>query len=304
MHERGLVAWGFLPMLIGAVALVVLRRPAEVPITSLGGEPASTAAESLDAREQASTDGYLGVIIAGHTADLGAEIGGSVVRVFVREGARVKEGDALVYIDPSTANSETRMAEAELAQQMSVVARAEAEHAQASDLLARLVAAGSGIPEQTLVAARSRELSARAELAEARAGIDVGKARIHREQARMRKHLISAPFAGTVVMLGVDPGDVVRTGQVVARVISEDQAVRFAVPPGTEALTTVGAPVRVRLPSTGAEASGAVTEVLPEVDAASGLVFVRARLLLDPTAAQTFVAGSSVRVVQSAGKAP
>lgn len=302
MQERWFVALGFVPMLIGAVALVLLRRPSETPVQAIGNDAPRIAERTPDGLGVARVepDGYLGVIVAGHTADLGAEIGGSVVRVFVREGARVKADESLVYIDPSAANSEAQMAEAELAQQASVVIRAQAEHAEASDLLARLIASGSGIPEHTLVAARSREASARAALDAARAGIDVGKARIHREQARMRKHLISAPFAGTVVMLGVDPGDIVRAGQAVARVISDDQAVRFAVPPDSQALTKVGAAVRVRVPNTDLVASGVVTEVLPEVDAASGLVFVRARLLADETAAPVLVAGSSVRVVAAA----
>jgi RND family efflux transporter MFP subunit len=305
MQERWFVTLGFAPMLIGVVALVLLHRPPETRVSLPQPSAADGGQRGAQGRKgQDSQEGHLGVIVAGHTADLGAEIGGSVVRVFVREGARVQTGDALVYIDPAAASSDARMAQAELAQQMSAVSRAEAEYNEASDLLARLTAAGSGISEQTLVAARTREATARAALGEARAGIDVGKARIHREEALVRKHLISAPFAGTVVMLGVDPGDVVAAGQVVARVISDEHDVRFAVPASTSALTKIGARVRVRLQAHAGDATqaaiGAVTDVLPEVDAASGLVFVRARLELDDAQARTFVAGSAVQVTAEA----
>jgi RND family efflux transporter MFP subunit len=312
MQERWFVTLGFMPMLIGVLALVLLRRPAEtrMPVPLSAANEASRRKPVVDGAAAPSDEGFLGVVVAGHTADLGAQIGGSVVRVFVREGARVQAGEALVYIDPVTANSDARMAEAELAQQMSVVARAEAEHAQASDLLARLIAAGSGIPEQTVVTARAREAGSRAALDEALAGIDVGKARIHREQARIRKHTITAPFSGTVVMLGVDPGDVVSAGQLVARVISEEHDVRFAVPPSARSLAQVGAVVAVRLSGRagqdvgGLAASGVVTELLPEVDAASGLLFVRARLELGAALAGAFVAGTTVRVSAVPGAKP
>jgi RND family efflux transporter MFP subunit len=295
MQERWFVTLGFVPMLVGIAALVLLRRP-EAATAKLPTQPGSPVAALAPALLPVAGESHLGVIIAGHTADLGAEIGGSVVRVFVREGARVHEGDPLVYIDPATASSEARMAEAELAQQMSAVARAQADYDEASDLLVRLVAAGSGIPAQTIVAARSREASARAAMAEARAGIDVGKARINREEARIRKHMIAAPFTGVVVMLGVDPGDVVSAGQVVARVISEDHDVRFAVPAAARAFTTQGARISIRVPGTQVLAQGLVTDVMPEVDAASGMVFVRARLDLDAARDSAIVAGTSVQV--------
>lgn len=294
MQERWFVMLGFVPMLAGLFALGVLRRPEAAPVRA----QAPLATRDLAARpalRSTDEDQLLGVIVAGHTADLGAEISGSVVKVFVREGARVREGEPLVYIDPAAASSEARMAEAELAQQMSERARAEAEHGEASDLLARLLSVGSGIPDQTIVAARAREATTRAALEQARAGIDVGKARIVREQARVKKHFIAAPFAGVVVMLGVDPGDVVGLGQVVARVISEDHEVRFAVPANMRTSATQGARVSVTVPGTSAIAHGQVTDVLPEVDAASGMVFARAKLE-GAFGEATRVAGTSVRV--------
>jgi multidrug efflux pump subunit AcrA (membrane-fusion protein) len=119
---------------------------------------------------------------------------------------------------------------------------------------------------------------------------------MHREQSRVRKHLITAPFSGVVVMLGVDPGDVVAGGQVVARVISEDQGVRFAVPPAMRASARPGAAVSVVVPGVSQVVRGQVTDVLPEVDAASGMVFSRARLDTALPSDLPLVAGTSVRV--------
>jgi multidrug efflux pump subunit AcrA (membrane-fusion protein) len=127
MQERSYVALGFVPMVVGLVALGVMRRPEAVVARASIAAVSDASAEDVDSLDDAA-DTMLGVIVAGHTADLGAEIGGSVVKVFVREGARVREGDPLVYIDSAAATSEARMAQAELAQQMSALSRARADH--------------------------------------------------------------------------------------------------------------------------------------------------------------------------------
>mgnify|MGYP005815037153 CR=1 FL=1 len=280
-QERWFLTFGFLPMLVGAAALVLLRRPTAIHADQETEKPSrieASAAGTAVSASQADDSGYLGVIAAEHTADLGAQLGGSVVKVFVREGARVKAGEPLLHIDPSGASGDARMAQAELLQQRSVVARAQAEYEEAQDLLDRLTAAGSGVSAQMLVAAKARAASARAAYQEAQAGIDVGKARIERERLRVSKHLITAPFDGVVVALRVDPGDVVSPGQTLARVIGGDTYVRFAVPPEAIVTTQRDARLAVREPLSSRSVSAVVTDVLPEVDAASGLVFVRARL--------------------------
>jgi multidrug efflux pump subunit AcrA (membrane-fusion protein) len=300
MQERWFVGLGFLPMVAGAVALLLLRRPAATQ-ASRGPEPLAAApAPSRILGSQSPgrvVESYLGVVVAGHTADLGAELGGSVVRVLVHEGEAVHAGDPLVYIDPEAASSEAHVAEAELERQLSVVARAQAQYDEASDILSRVLTLGKGVADQTVVAARARAASTAAALAEARAGLDVGKARIRREQGKVRKHLISAPFAGIVVALRVDPGDVVAPGQVVARVISEDTYLRFAVPAEATAVQKIGARVQARRAGQTGGPIAIVTDVLPEVDAASGLVFVRAQLPLESAAAKASLVGTRVVVV-------
>jgi RND family efflux transporter MFP subunit len=296
-QERWFLTLGFLPMLVGAVALVLLRRPTEsYANTTAGASGQKPRAGETSAAATGAGQHYLGVIAAEHTADLGAELGGSVVKVFVREGARVKAGDPLLHIDPAAASGDARMAQAELVQQRSVVLRAQAEYEEAQDLLERLTVAGSGVSAQMLVAAKSRAASARAAYEEAQAGIDVGKARIERERWRVSKHLITAPFDGVVVAFRVDPGDVVLPGQMLARVIGGDTYVRFAVPPSDTSTISEGAPLEVREPASKLSAAAVVTDLLPEVDAASGLVFVRARLASAGEPAKSPVPGTRVEV--------
>jgi multidrug efflux pump subunit AcrA (membrane-fusion protein) len=170
-----------------------------------------------------------------------------------------------------------RLAQARLEQQRSAVERANAELSEATDLLTRLRSITDGVSERDLVAVKTREQKARAAVSEAKAGLGMTEAELGRQRTRSDKLVIRAPFEGMVVALYADPGDVVGPGQVVARVITEDFYVRFAMPPDDTSARAPGLDLAVRLP-TGVSLSAQVTDVQPEVDAAAQLVFARARI--------------------------
>ena len=114
-----------LPMLFGAVWLVGLRRPEG------SNEPArahAAAARAVSASAADHEDGaWLGVIVAGYSTDVGAEVSGSVHEVWVTVGAHVKAGAQLLRIDASATDGDLRAARAKLEQQRSAVERAEAD---------------------------------------------------------------------------------------------------------------------------------------------------------------------------------
>ena len=193
-----------------------------------------------------------------------------------------------------------RAARAKLEQQRSAVARAAAELTEASDLVTRLEAVQSGVSDRQMLAARAREQQAQAALHEAQAGIGVHEADVGQQVSRSQKFVIRAPFDGIVVERFVDPGALVLPGQVVARVINGDYYVRFAMPPDATRAQLVGQRVRVELGER--ELGGAVSDVQPEVDSASQLVFARAKL--DATAdAAAIIPGARVRVCASCARA-
>jgi len=279
-----------------------LRRPPLTTELETQG-PAVDAAAKLD--EQLEVAPYPGVIVSGYTADVGAEIAGGVLEVMARTGVRVHAGDALLRIDPKTAGDEVRVAQARLEQQRSSVQRATAELDEASDFLTRLRSITDGVSQRDLVAAQAREQKARAAVAEAKAGLGMTEAELGRQRTRSDKHVIRAPFEGVVVALYVDPGDVVGPGQVVARVITEDFYVRFAMPPDDTSARARGLDLDVRLP-TGVMLTARVTDVQPEVDAAAQLVFARA--LIDrngPAGSIDLTTGTQVQVrLAAAAHAP
>jgi RND family efflux transporter MFP subunit len=296
MGEGRIMVLALLPLLAGGAWLLSLREPATLPVQNARGSVASTPTTAAAAAATVTASDYLGVIVAGYSAEVGTEVGGSVEDVSVLVGSRVKQGDPLLRVAPGVAGDGVRAARAKLEQQRSAVMRAEAELAEAGDLLSRLQSIQAGVSERQLVAARTREQQARAALDQAKAGISVTEADVGQELTRSGKHTIRAPFDGVVVARFVDPGALVMPGQVVARVITEDYFVRYALPPEAARAQHVGSTVTVELIGARAPLRGEVSDVQPEVDSAAQLVFARARLAVDPADAASVIPGMRVRV--------
>jgi RND family efflux transporter MFP subunit len=292
MSENQILVLATLPMAIGAAWLVALRRPE--PVHAAVAHGIETAHERAEHAVASADEGWLGVIVSGYSADVGAEVGGTVSETWVTVGARVKAGAPLLRIDESASAEDVHAARAKLEQQRSLVARAEAELAEASDLVARLEAVPSGVSDRQMLAARTREQQCVAALREAQAGIGVHQADVGQQLNRSQKHVIRAPFDGIAVERFVDPGALVVPGQVVARIINGDYYVRFAMSPLAARSQAVGQSVRVELD--GRVIDGVVSDIQPEVDGASQLVFARAKLAVEKQDEATVIPGARVRV--------
>jgi RND family efflux transporter MFP subunit len=292
MTEARILVLATLPIAIGAAWLVGLRRPQ--PLRAATGHGVASWHEQAGHAASIADEGWLGVIVSGYSADVGAEVGGAVSETWIKVGARVKAGSPLLRIDESASAEDVRAARAKLEQQRSLVARAEAELAEASDLVARLAAVPSGVSDRQMLAARTREQQAKAALREAQAGIGVHQADVGQQLNRSQKHVIRAPFDGIAVERFVDPGALVVPGQVVARIINGDYYVRFAMSPLAARGQAVGQSVRVELDGRAIDA--VVSDIQPEVDGASQLVFARARLDVGQQDAAAVIPGARVRV--------
>lgn len=293
MKERSIVVLGTLPLLAGAVLLLGLRR-SEVPAPAAVGSPAPQDSPAPLARRPAG--GYPGVIVAGHTAEFGAEFPGEVTHVWGEPGQRVKAGDRLVQLDPSTAAGAEKVVKAQLQQQASGVERAQAELNEARDLLRRMQEVPEGVSDRALVSAQTRRDAAKAALAEARAALSMQRAKLGQQRTQTRKHLVTAPFDGIVVSVQVDPGDTVAPGAVLARMITDDLYVRFALPPAEVPAQMEGQAVKVSGASLDAPLAATVSDVQPEVDVSAQLVFARARLGQDAAALGSLISGMRVEV--------
>jgi len=297
MSEGRILILGVIPLLAGALWLVGLRRSDAPPPPRTRARPASLPVGVAEAaRSTRPEQGFLGVVVAGYSADVGAEVSGGVTEVLASVGARVKQGDVLLRVDPGVASDDLRASRARLDQQRSEITSAESELAEASDLVKRLESMAAGVSDRQLVAARAREQQARAAVAQARAGLSVQQAALGQQVTRTGKHTIRAPFDGIVVERFVDPGGLVVPGQVVARVITDDYYVRFAVPPEAARGRHPGEHVRVDLPGGAEPVHGVVSDLQPEVDSAAQFVFARARLEVTDLTRRVVLPGVRVRV--------
>ena len=304
MREGWLITLGTAPMIVGFVFLLLVR-----PVTSSDARMRSDGAApgSLDAvlsPSAGATRTYTGVIVAGYAADVGAEFGGTVAEVLVQNGHSVKLGEPLLRIDQSGAAGAVVIAQAQVGQQQSQLARAQAELNEAQDGLRRLEQIQGGVSEGALVTARARVQTAQANLTGGEAAVRVANAELGQHKLRSQKQIIRAPFSGRLVERFVDPGNVVGPGQVVARVITDQLFVRFALPPHDALGKLVGTAVRVKLAGAPGSMSATVTDLQPEVEPASQLLFARAKL--DDEEQARVMAGARVDVVMPivVGSAP
>ncbi|MET0283396.1 MAG: efflux RND transporter periplasmic adaptor subunit [Polyangiales bacterium] len=270
MSDRTVIALATVPMISGALLLVALQRVPPVRVNASANKASLT--HATEGAVEAAP--WLGVVVAGHTAELATENEGRVDQVLVSAGARVKKGQPILQVDLGDASHAEALADAELGQRRSEVARAEATYEDARAKRERLEQGGSWISARELEAARAEERAAKADVRSARAGVSAGRARQAQSKLRARRYTLEAPFDGVLVSCDVDPGDSVNAGQVLARVITDDRQVRFAFPrdqlPPNEDME-----VLLTLPTGVAKAK--VESIQPEVDPAAQLIFAIAK---------------------------
>jgi multidrug efflux pump subunit AcrA (membrane-fusion protein) len=297
MTDRWLLAGAGVPMLSGIAMVALLQRSPAVPPSASG--PAGLAKNTVAAQLIDSTERpWIGVVVAGTAAELAADADGHVTAVFVQNGARVAPGDKLLQLDEAESSSMVGIASAELGQRRSEFARAQASAEAAHAQLERLRAGAAWLSKQELESAASQARLADAELRAARAGVSMGRAQVSQQRLRRERRVLTAPFAGTVATLDVDPGDSVLAGQVVLRILSDDRQVRFAFPPGE----LVQRQVAITLQGTELAVEADVTALRPEIDPSAQLVFATAALPARLPDAARWIPGAPVRV--SRGLAP
>ncbi len=202
------------------------------------------------------------------SAELRAQVGGQVAKLYVAEGASVSAGSPILAIAPERYRLALQSAEARLEQ-------AQAQYANDSLTLARsrpLVATG-GIGPQAFDDLKTRTALSRASLDQARAARDLARRDV--EDAS-----VLAPFAGRFAERRVNVGDYVGVGDplgTLADVSTLELTFRL---PETEAIGVhQGDSVRFGATAVpGREFGAAVFYVSPVVDPATRTVTVKARV--------------------------
>jgi membrane fusion protein, multidrug efflux system len=228
---------------------------------------------------QAEPDaGFIGVVVAGESVELGPQAEARVEEVLVRTGQDIRKGDPLARLDVRAAEHELAAARAALVDARRRLGRRQR--------LARGDRGGAVTVEELDSARRevAQESGRVAQLRDARA-----------------QALLRAPFDGVVVDVYLAPGALAGPSRPVARLVGRAAPrVRFAVPEDRARGVDLGRAVDVRLRGADQPLRGRVTGVEPEIDTSSRMIYAAAALdSLEPDA-QSLSTGLIARVFLTA----
>lgn len=288
-----LAAAAIVAILMAAWAVAALRGP---------GLPGYEIAEGPLVQDVVAT----GRVAAPSRVEVGAEIAGLVLERRVTDGDRVAPGDVLVVLrarDLEAKRDEARAAlaalrqadrpeaQARLREARASLAQAERDYARRRELGAKQLVARESVEQsaQAVVAARAAAEQARVAAEALTGGARETQLReqLAGAEAALERAVVRATVAGTVLTRQVEPGDVVRAGDVLMEIARDapgevlvpmDEKHLSLVRPGQQATCIADAyPDR--------PFAATVFHVAPGVDPARGTVDVRLRI--DPKA--TFV---------------
>jgi membrane fusion protein (multidrug efflux system) len=201
-----------------------------------------------------NTVNAVGALIAEDSVVLRPEIDGRIDRLLFKEGQPVKKGAVLVVLDSAAQRARVAAAQAELK-------LAESRYKRSEELVAQ-------------------NFISRQALDEARANLDILRARRQQEQVALDKTVIRAPFAGVAGLRQVSPGASVEQGADLVRLDALDTLkLEVPVPETYLPLVRIGLPITLTIDALpGQVFSGKVHAIDPVVDPVSRNVRVRARI--------------------------
>ncbi|HLT43515.1 MAG TPA: efflux RND transporter periplasmic adaptor subunit [Luteimonas sp.] len=168
----------------------------------------TTTVEQGDIRVAISATGTLSAI---STVTIGSQVSGQVTDVLVDFNDKVRKGDVLARIDPSSyeaqieqGNAQVESARAQLRQAQAALRNAEADYRRKADLGERELVARSDVD-----LARAARDQAQAQVNAAQAQIRQQAASIRNTRVNLDRTVIRSPVDGVVITRSVEPGQTV-----------------------------------------------------------------------------------------------
>ena len=196
----------------------------------------------------------VGALIAEDSVVVRPEIDGRIDKLLFKEGQPVKKGAVLVVLDSAAQRARLAAAQADLQ-------LAESRYKRSEELVAK-----NFISKQALD--------------EARANLDILRARRLQEQVALDKTVIRAPFSAVVGLRQVSPGAYINKGDDIIRLDAlGNLKLEVPVPETFLSLVRIGLPITLTVDALpGQTFSGTVHAIDPVVDPVSRNVRVRARI--------------------------
>ncbi len=255
--------------------------------------PTEPAVERIAAASAARSTGYLGVLVPRQSAVVAAAASGRLEAVWVRPGDRLRQGAPIARLDAASLGRELDQARASLGEAQAAERQAGLALADAESRQKRRLSIPESFSKEDLAQAEIQKQQAEAALESSRARVTGQRARVRQMEIAVGESEIRAPFDGTVAERYLDPGATVGAGTPIVRLVSEGEViVRFAVPAAEARDLRLAGPIIATAAGTG-DLRGTIERISPEIDPASRMVFVEARL---EGAGTTIQSGAVVRV--------
>jgi len=172
--------------------------------------------EAVARRDLVSTVTASGKIQPQTKVDVSADITGRIIELAVKEGDRVKRGDLLIRIDPSTFEAAEARAEAGLASARASAVQAEANRAQAERAARRARELREQNPnlvsDEQLEQAETQFRVAEAVATSSERQVDQARALLQEARDQLAKTVLRAPMDGQVTRVAVEEGEVAVPG--------------------------------------------------------------------------------------------
>ncbi|REG23975.1 RND family efflux transporter MFP subunit [Archangium gephyra] len=296
---------GLVLILLSLVGGVVWLRPRPHQERA-GVTPPPGNAVGRTVREDTADKGLLGVVVSEASVNLAARLEGRVEDVRVQVGSGVRRGEIVATLESAGTRQELAIAEAALLSSRAEQQVAALSLKQAQERLQRRedpaqLSVGA-ISQEEVSAARFEQQLAEAKLAQAQARVQEQEARVAQLRQRVEELVVRAPFDGQVAGRFTHPGALVQPGQALVHVLRRGTPqVRFAIPSHQVQRVEAGQPVRVEVAEQQLVLEGRVSQVAPEVDVASLMIFALADVEVP---SGVFVpAGTTVRVKPAVSEA-
>ncbi len=231
-------------LFVPALAFAQAGGPPFIPVNMM----------KVSATPVSNTVDAVGALIAEDSVVLRPEIDGRIDKLLFREGQPVKKGAVLVVLDSAEQRARVAAAQADLK-------LAQSRYRRSEELVAQ-----NFISKQALD--------------EARANLDILRARLRQEQVALDKTVIRAPFAALAGLRQVSPGAYVSKGDDIVRLDAlGNLKLEVPVPETYLPLVRIGQPINLTVDALpGQTFSGKVHAIDPVVDPVSRNVRVRARI--------------------------
>jgi multidrug efflux system membrane fusion protein len=213
----------------------------------------------------------IGNIEAAETVEVRARVGGELQRVFFEEGQTVRAGDRLFAIDPRPFRAALAQAEAQLARNQALLAKAEAD-----------ITRYAGLVKQDYVTKEQYD-QITADAAALRAAVAADQASVETVRLELDYCTISSPVTGRTGTINVDVGNLVKANDDLPMVtINQTRPIDASFPVPAQFLPLViahrGDRIRVvaTVPGDPTAAEGTLSFVDNAVDTSTGTVLLKA----------------------------